>query len=134
MAPEVSVDAKRSEPAEAERVEVAIAASAETAPIAADAPPVMEALTTADVAAAMQPPKTQPAASTYQGQAEPPSSFVAPKAPEPERSPLGKEPMKLVGGAGTPSEDEEVEVDRVLLAKEFSGLLQVETGDDEAST
>ena len=41
--------------------------------------------------------------------------------------------MKLVGGAGTPPE-EEVEVDRVLLAKEFSGLLQVDTGDDEASS
>jgi hypothetical protein len=71
---------------------------------------------------------------TYPGAAEPSSSFVAPKASEPERSPLGKEPMKLVGGAGTPPQEEEVEVDRVLLAKEFSGLLQVETGDDEAST
>ena len=76
----------------------------------------------------------RPMVQMFPGQAEPSSSFIAPKAPEPERSLLGKEPMKLVGGAGTPPEEEEVEVDRVLLAKEFSGLLQVETGDDEAST
>ena len=48
-------------------------------------------------------------------------------------SALGKEPKKLVGGAGGP-EEEETEVDRVLLAKEFSGLLQVDMGDDEVSS
>ena len=46
-------------------------------------------------------------------------------------SALKKEPPKLVGqGEGSGLEDES-EVDRVLLAKEFSGLLQLGSDDDE---
>jgi hypothetical protein len=51
---------------------------------------------------------------------------------EPPASALGKEPKKLVGGLAGVVE-EETEVDRVLLAKEFSGLLQLDSGDDEVN-
>ena len=100
--------------------------------------PVVEALTAADVTAAVEAsvatPVVEPIApSPVFGASGPSSSFVPPTAPQGEPSHLGREPMKLVGGAGTPPEEEEVEVDRVLLAKEFSGLLQVEKGNDEAS-
>jgi hypothetical protein len=105
------------------------------------ADPVPEALTVAEADAAAaaigsadpgpiagQMPAAAPMPSEAPAHAEPPSDL-----PHQGTSHLGKEPMKLVGGAGTPPE-EEVEVDRVLLAKEFSGLLQVDMGDDEASS
>jgi hypothetical protein len=49
---------------------------------------------------------------------------------------FGSEPQRLVGAdaspAEPPEEEEAGEVDRVMLAKEFSGLLQVgEDGDEE---
>jgi hypothetical protein len=49
-------------------------------------------------------------------------------------SPEGGKPSG--GGIGTPvpASESDPEVDRVLLAKEFSGLLQVETADDEAQS
>jgi hypothetical protein len=46
---------------------------------------------------------------------------------------LKPEPQKLVGG-GSGGGDDESEVDRVLLAKEFSGLLQMDSADDESSS
>jgi hypothetical protein len=60
---------------------------------------------------------------------------------EPMPSALKKKPQKLVGSVGGPDAgstpaggfDDEAEVDRVLLAKEFSGLLQVDSDDDEGS-
>lgn len=59
---------------------------------------------------------------------------------DPAPSALKKEPQKLVGSVGgpdaatpSPAFDNEAEVDRVLLAKEFSGLLQVDSDDDEGS-
>ena len=65
----------------------------------------------------------------------------APDPAEPMPSALKKEPQKLVGSVGGPEAgsapargfDDEAEVDRVLLAKEFSGLLQVDSDDDEGS-
>jgi hypothetical protein len=59
----------------------------------------------------------------------------APVTEQPVTS-LKREPQKLAGG-GEGSDDEsedESEVDRVLLAKEFSGLLQVHNDDDEGSS
>jgi hypothetical protein len=60
---------------------------------------------------------------------------------DPVPSALKKEPQKLVGSVGgpdaappSPAFDNEAEVDRVLLAKEFSGLLQVDSDDDEGRT
>ena len=66
--------------------------------------------------------------------AAPASPEAAPVTPGPETpgSALGKEPKKLAGGLGGVAE-EETEVDRVLLAKEFSGLLQLDSGDDEVN-
>jgi hypothetical protein len=49
-------------------------------------------------------------------------------------SALQKEPKKLASAAPGGGGDDESEVDRVLLAKEFSGLLQVDKGDDENSS
>jgi hypothetical protein len=66
---------------------------------------------------------------------ETPAEQPEPKAAEPEpKQPLtgmGREPQKLVGSAGVDPDDDEGEVDRVLLAKEFSGLLQMDGDDDE---
>ena len=77
-------------------------------------------------------PEAAPAPPTATPGAPPPAGAPAP-VEEAVGSALGKEPKKLVGGAGGP-EEEETEVDRVLLAKEFSGLLQVDLGDDEVSS
>jgi hypothetical protein len=49
-------------------------------------------------------------------------------------SALKKEPQKLVGSGSGEGFDDDAEVDRVLLAKEFSGLLQVDSDDDEGSS
>jgi hypothetical protein len=71
---------------------------------------------------------------------------AAPSTPEPEpttpkvvpeepHTGLSKTPQKLVGSAGlAPGEDDDeadAEVDRVMLAKEFSGLLQIDGDGDE---
>jgi hypothetical protein len=59
----------------------------------------------------------------------------APAEAVPDRgSSLKRKPQKLAGSAAGEGFDDEAEVDRVLLAKEFSGLLQVDSGDDEGSS
>jgi len=73
------------------------------------------------------PPEVEPVAA-----AAPPDQ--PPDTPEQPASALKMEPQKLVGGAGTTSFEDDAEVDRVLLAKEFSGLLQVDSDDDEGSS
>jgi hypothetical protein len=55
-------------------------------------------------------------------------------APDMAASMLKKKPQKLAGKRGGSGFDEDAEVDRVLLAKEFSGLLQVDSDDDEGSS
>jgi hypothetical protein len=70
-----------------------------------------------------------------------PGAVDAADPAEPMPSALKKEPQKLVGSVGgadaasAPAKgfDDEAEVDRVLLAKEFSGLLQVDSDDDEGN-
>ncbi len=67
-----------------------------------------------------------------------PRNGPPPRRPQPPRTSARvrarqKEPKKLVV-LGLRREEDESEVDRVLLAKEFSGLLQVDKGDDEASS
>jgi hypothetical protein len=47
---------------------------------------------------------------------------------------LKREPQKLVSSGGSEGEEDEGEIDRVLLAKEFSGLLQMEDDADEGSS
>ncbi len=66
----------------------------------------------------------------------PPQAPVEAPPPGPDVEPataLKKEPQKLIG-SGSGGDEEETEVDRVLLAKEFSGLLQLDSGDDEGSS
>lgn len=64
-----------------------------------------------------------------------PEVKVPAPAPKEPLTGLHKEPQKLAGSAGlTPGEGEgedDGEVDRVMLAKEFSGLLQINGADDE---
>ena len=67
-----------------------------------------------------------------------PGSDGAHVAPEPTMVPAQGEPdatTRIPSNAGTPygPKEEEPEVDRILLAKEFAGLLQVPKDDDEAS-
>ena len=52
-------------------------------------------------------------------------------APDAPVSGLRREPQQLVGGGSTQADEEEGEIDRVLLAKEFSGLLQLDSDGDE---
>jgi hypothetical protein len=59
------------------------------------------------------------------------SAVDEPANAEPPPSTLKKEPHKLISSSPTGDDDDDGEVDRVLLAKEFSGLLQVDSGDDE---
>jgi hypothetical protein len=54
-------------------------------------------------------------------------------SPPPPMSALKKEPQKLAGAGEDAGFDDEAEVDRVLLAKEFSGLLQVDSDGDEGN-
>jgi hypothetical protein len=49
-------------------------------------------------------------------------------------SALKKEPKKLASSGPEDGREDESEVDRVLLAKEFSGLLQMDSTDDEGSS
>jgi hypothetical protein len=71
-------------------------------------------------------------------EAEPAPADPAPTAenerPETEEaSPSREEPDRAEGPDRAEKKEEESEVDRILLAKEFAGLLQVPKEDDEAS-
>lgn len=65
----------------------------------------------------------------------PPADEVAPTSPTEGADPQSAEPDPPAGDAPEAQEgkEEESEVDRILLAKEFAGLLQVPREDDEAS-
>jgi hypothetical protein len=70
--------------------------------------------------------------------APPPESVSAPTSSEPANAPAAAEPdPRADPGTEAPtrplSREDEPEVDRILLAKEFAGLLQVPKEDDEAS-
>ncbi len=73
-----------------------------------------------------------PAAASVEGLVEPPTSSDVAAEPEAATA-LKREPQKLIG-MGSDGDDEPAEVDRVLLAKEFSGLLQMDSDDDEGSS
>jgi hypothetical protein len=109
----------------AEGVGVPAATSAPPADVgsAPDAPP-------AEVPQAGVPPaEPAPAEASGSDGAEPPAA-----GGEPPPSALGRKPQKLVSSGGGSGEDDESEVDRVMLAKEFSGLLQVDEADDDGNT
>jgi hypothetical protein len=79
--------------------------------------------------AVTQPPSVKP---------DPPRAVVAPPAEDPSATPL-PEPAVVEGSwspvrAADRADDEEGEIDRVQLAQEFSGLLQMHRADDEASS
>lgn len=71
-------------------------------------------------ASASSPPMASASADTT---TETPSPATPPSA-------LKREPQRMVGSAGAGDGDDS-EIDRVLLAKEFSGLLQLDSDDDE---
>ncbi|HET9310995.1 MAG TPA: hypothetical protein VFP41_07210 [Actinomycetota bacterium] len=58
---------------------------------------------------------------------------AAPEAPTEDSQVPPESPARRSRGDSGTGFDDDAEVDRVLLAKEFSGLLQVDSGDDEAS-
>lgn len=92
----------------------------------------------AEVAAAPEPSPataeaTAPAAPAAEVAAAPEPPAEAP-APEAAPSALGKEPQKLTNAGGSGASGDDEEVDPVLLAKEFSGLLQVDEGGAEGSS
>jgi hypothetical protein len=64
---------------------------------------------------------------------EPSAEEPAPAPDEPATA-LKKEPQKLMSSGSEPAEGEGSEIDRVLLAKEFSGLLQLDSDGDEGSS
>ena len=72
-----------------------------------------------DVAATETPPADEVASTPPPEAADPPAAEPDPQADDVPEAQEGKE--------------EESEVDRILLAKEFAGLLQVPREDDEAS-
>lgn len=111
-------------PVEPEPVEVA--AAADRAGEAAEEPDRRGFAKGPGTAAASAPPEGQ-AAADGPAAADPPTEEPAPSA-------LQKTPQKLVGRGSREGFDDDAEVDRVLLAKEFSGLLQVDVDDDEGSS
>ncbi|MGZ8594383.1 MAG: hypothetical protein ACXWYJ_01835 [Actinomycetota bacterium] len=110
--------------------------------VAAEAAPAQGAWSRGTPAIASGDPAAPAAAPS--GEAPPLDAVVEPIAQAPVETPppapdvepataLKKEPQKLIG-TGSGGDEEETEVDRVLLAKEFSGLLQLDSGDDEGSS
>ena len=81
----------------------------------------------------LHPPAERPAPAKVAAEAKPPDKAPKPERPETGASPEKPEEQKPEGGESK-GEDEEGYVDRVMLAQEFSGLLQSEDGDDEASS
>jgi hypothetical protein len=75
-------------------------------------------------AAAVGPDDTAPGGASTQGQTPADGSASA----------LRREPQQLAGSGGSGGDDEEGEIDRVLLAKEFSGLLQLDSDADEETS
>jgi hypothetical protein len=79
--------------------------------------------------------ETQPA--TPPARVAPQPTIAEEAAAEAARSALKREPQRLVSsdrGTGEDGPEEPGEIDRVLLAKEFSGLLQVDQDPDEGSS
>jgi hypothetical protein len=95
----------------------------------------------AKAAPAPAPPAAAPAAAPVEA-AAPQAASPAPAKPAEPAAGLKREPQKLVASAPeAPSDadededdEEDPEVDRVMLAQEFSGLLQMNTDDDEGSS
>jgi hypothetical protein len=86
---------------------------------------------------APEPPRDQPPVPVVSE--EPPEPADTPPAAPPDPAPGGgssltTRPQRLAGSGSGSGFDDDAEVDRVLLAKEFSGLLQVDSGDDEGSS
>lgn len=87
-------------------------------------------------------PAEDPAADPAEGPAAPDATPEGPtgereatSGPEPERPAEGPpDPPRDAPRDAKEGKEEESEVDRILLAKEFAGLLQVPQEDDEAST
>ena len=104
--PRTSLHPQFGKPAPAEAAEVSVAAA-----------PSADAVT----AASQEPIVVEPAA-------EPPAPPAAPAPPEESASPA---PAETPPPRPSNSEEDDSEVDPILLAKEFSGLLQLDSDDDD---
>lgn len=121
--PRTSLHPAADKPAPAE---VVVAPPIEPVALEAVAPPVEMA---APIEAA---PFEAGAAAPIEAPPEPP--MEAPIEPEGPVTALKKEPQKLMSSGPEEPGGEGAEIDRVLLAKEFSGLLQLDSDADEGSS
>jgi hypothetical protein len=119
--PRTSLHPPADKPAPAE-----VAAVAPLEPVVAEAfaPPVEVAPPVEAIAAPIEAPPIEPA----------PVAEAAPIEPEPPAAKPKKKLEKLMSSAPEPAPEEAGEIDRVLLAKEFSGLLQLDSDGDEGSS
>lgn len=117
---------------------VEVAAAAPLEPIAAEvaAPPIADPSPVEAVAAPVDLPAEALAAPAAEALAAPAADAVASPEAEAETpvTALKREPEKLMSSVQAGGEEEGGEIDRVLLAKEFSGLLQLESDGDEGSS
>ncbi|MBI3648776.1 MAG: hypothetical protein HY240_08515 [Actinobacteria bacterium] len=109
------------------------ATSAQAPRRAADAPPRAPSRSPSEAPAQASPAAGAPARPGPRRESPPGGDEPAPAAPEPSEKPHPKRPEPRLVGQPKKEEDEG-EVDRVLLAQEFSGLLQMPDGDDEGSS
>lgn len=113
-------------------VPVDVSATTPVEPVAADAVAPIEVSGPPPDAVAQ--PFEPPPLETPITDAEPEQPDVPAPAPEAPVTGLKREPEKLMSSVPDGSEDDGTEIDRVLLAKEFSGLLQLDSDGDEGST
>jgi hypothetical protein len=127
------------QPERAAPAEVAASAAEAIRATADEVPPRRGPFTKAPavrVAAGDAPDVVEPAVVEPDEQPETGSTPAAERAapgPETVSSPPER-PQRLAGTGAGSGFDDDAEVDRVLLAKEFSGLLQVDSSDDEGSS
>jgi hypothetical protein len=99
------------------------------APVDAVAVPIDPAAIPIDPTATPLDPVVETSEAVAEAPAEAPSETRKGKA-----SGLKKKPEKLMSSGAETGEEEPAEIDRVLLAKEFSGLLQLDSDGDEGSS
>jgi hypothetical protein len=90
--------------------------------------------TPSDEAAEHTPPSSEAEPAPAEPAPADPEATAENERPEPQEVPSSREePDRAEGPDRAEKREEESEVDRILLAKEFAGLLQVPKEDDEAS-
>jgi hypothetical protein len=146
VAAELSVASLSAETAAVPSMEIALRAEAAEVPEGIDVAPVQEPVAGppspfASFATSLAAREVAASDPTVDAVVEPSAGAAAPaETPAPAVGPVGESPtpssfpratQRLVTSAGT---EESSEIDRVMLAKEFGGLLQADSDADEASS